>query len=146
MKHLTLTSAAGIRGRVLIGVWLLCAISAGSESPDLGDPGLSRGADSSPAPETGVASYYADKYHGKQTASGEVFDMHQLTAAHPRLVFGTRVRVTHVGNQRSVLVRINDRGPFIKGRVIDLSLAAAQELDMVRDGLAQVILEVVRQP
>jgi len=146
MKCLTFVPAAGIRRRVLMGVWFLCVvISAGSDSPYEVDPGSSSGTDAPPA-ETGVASYYADKYHGKRTASGEVFDMHQLTAAHPHHAFGTRIKVTHLGNQRSVLVRINDRGPFIKGRVIDLSLAAAQELHMVRDGLAQVKLELVRSP
>lgn len=93
--------------------------------------------------ETGVASYYAHKYHGKQTASGETFDMHALTAAHPTCKFGTRVKVTHLGNNRSVTVRINDRGPFIKERVIDLSLAAAKELQMVKSGIAQVKLEIV---
>jgi len=98
-----------------------------------------------PAPSaTGIASYYADKYHGKPTASGEIFDMHQLTAAHPKLRFGTIVKVTRLDNQRSVLVRINDRGPFIGGRVIDLSLAAAKELQMVRQGLAEVTLEIVK--
>jgi rare lipoprotein A len=70
--------------------------------------------------------------------------MHQLTAAHPRLAFGTRVKVTHVESNRSVTVRINDRGPFVKGRVIDLSLAAAEELQMVKAGIAQVKLELVK--
>jgi len=93
--------------------------------------------------EAGVASYYSDKFHGRQTANGEIFDMHQLTAAHPRLAFGTRVKVTHAESNRSVIVRINDRGPFVKGRVIDLSLAAAQELQMVKAGIAQVKLELV---
>lgn len=92
--------------------------------------------------ETGMASYYADQYHGKPTASGEVFDMHSLTAAHPSYRFGTRVKVTHLESGRSVIVRINDRGPFVKGRVIDLSLAAAKELRMVKAGLAQVKLEM----
>jgi rare lipoprotein A len=94
--------------------------------------------------EVGVASYYAHRYHGRPTASGEVFDLHQLTAAHPRYAFGTRVKVTHLGNNRSIIVRINDRGPFIQGRVIDLSLAAAEELQMVQGGLAQVKLEIVQ--
>lgn len=97
-----------------------------------------------PAAESGTASFYADKYHGKATASGEIFDMHQLTAAHPRLAFGTIVKVTNTENNRSVFVRINDRGPFVAGRVIDLSLAAAEELRMVKSGLAQVRLDVVR--
>ena len=98
--------------------------------------------DSSKA-ETGIASFYSTKFHGRQTANGEIFDMHQLTAAHPRLAFGARVKVTHSGNNRSVIVRINDRGPFVKGRVIDLSLAAAEELQMVKSGLALVKLEIV---
>jgi len=93
--------------------------------------------------EAGIASYYGAEYHGKRTASGEIYDMHQLTAAHPRYAFGTRVRVTHSGSNRSVIVRINDRGPFIKGRVIDLSQAAAEELQMVKSGLAQVKLEIL---
>lgn len=93
--------------------------------------------------ETGVASYYGTKYHGRQTASGEVFDMNELTAAHSTLKFGTKVKVTHLANNRSVTVRINDRGPFVKGRVIDLSRAAAEELQMVRAGLAEVKLEIV---
>lgn len=100
-------------------------------------------APSAAATESGTASYYADKYHGQPTASGEVFDMHQLTAAHPRLKFGTVVRVTNLDNHRSVLVRINDRGPFVAGRIIDVSLAAAEELQMIRSGLAAVTLEVL---
>lgn len=98
---------------------------------------------SSSTPETGIASFYGTKYNGRLTASGEVFDMNQLTAAHPRLPFGTRVKVTHLANNKTVTVRINDRGPFVKGRVIDLSLAAANELEMVQSGLATVKLEIV---
>ena len=90
--------------------------------------------------ESGVASYYAHKYHGRTTASGERFNMNDMTAAHKTLPFGTRVRVTNVSNGKSVTVRINDRGPFVKGRVIDLSLAAAKKLDMVNAGLAEVQL------
>ncbi len=88
--------------------------------------------------ETGVASYYAHKYHGRTTASGERFDMNDMTAAHKTLPFGTRVRVTNLDNGKAVTVRINDRGPFVKGRVIDLSLAAAKKVDMVRAGVANV--------
>ena len=95
--------------------------------------------------ETGLASFYGTKYHGQPTASGEVFNMNELTAAHPRLAFGTRVKVTHLANHKSVTVRINDRGPFVKGRVIDLSQAAAYELRMVDDGLAAVKIEVVEE-
>jgi rare lipoprotein A (peptidoglycan hydrolase) len=93
--------------------------------------------------ETGIASYYGEKYHGRQTANGEIFNMYELTAAHPKLKFGTKVKVTHLANQRAVTVRINDRGPFVKGRVIDLSQAAATELQMIRAGLAEVTVEIV---
>ena len=93
--------------------------------------------------ETGIASYYGTKYHGKPTANGEVFNMNDLTAAHPKLTFGTRVKVTHLESNRSVIVRINDRGPFVQGRVIDLSQAAAAELQMVKDGLARVKVEII---
>ena len=91
----------------------------------------------------GEASYYGARFHGRRTASGEVFDMYALTAAHPSLPFGTIVRVTHLGNGRQVTVRINDRGPFVGGRVIDLSYAAAQEIGMISSGIAQVRGEVL---
>lgn len=90
------------------------------------------------AAQEGIASYYGDRYHGRQTASGERFDQRALTAAHRTLPFGTRVRVTHLGNGRETVVRINDRGPFVSGRIIDLSKRAAEELEMVRSGTARV--------
>src|SRR5438128_2409435 len=94
----------------------------------------------------GIASYYAEPYHGRKTASGEVFDTYQgLTAAHRTLPFNTLVRVTNKTNGREVDVRINDRGPFIDGRVIDLSLRAAREIDMVRPGVAPVKLKVLKE-
>lgn len=88
--------------------------------------------------ETGTASFYGSRHHGKRTASGEPFDQHGLTAAHRTLPFGTRVQVTNLKNDRSVIVRINDRGPHTRGRLIDLSKAAAQQLDMIRSGTARV--------
>jgi rare lipoprotein A len=91
----------------------------------------------------GLASYYGAKYQGRKTANGETFDTARLTAAHRTLPFGTRVRVTNVDNGRSVVVRINDRGPFVTGRVIDLSPAAAKQLDMLRAGVVRVKLEVL---
>jgi rare lipoprotein A len=91
----------------------------------------------------GVASYYGRRFHGRLTANGETFDMNALTAAHPSLPFGTMVRVTNPRNSRSVIVRINDRGPFVAGRVIDLSRAAAKEIGLIRRGHAQVRLELV---
>ena len=89
----------------------------------------------------GVASFYTE---GTQTASGERFDTHELTAAHPTLPFGTRLRVTNVATGRSVTVRVNDRGPFVPGRVVDVSYAAAETLGMVEGGIAKVKLDVVR--
>ncbi|BBU32885.1 RlpA-like lipoprotein (plasmid) [Burkholderia sp. THE68] len=97
------------------------------------------------APQIGWASYYSGKFQGRRTASGERYDMRALTAAHRTLPIGTRVRVSNLARTRSVIVRINDRGPFAKGRVIDLSFAAAVELGLQRAGSAQVILEPVSQ-
>jgi rare lipoprotein A len=96
------------------------------------------------AAERGDASYYAHDFHGRKTASGEEFDMHELTAAHRTLPMGTRVRVTNLDNGRDVVVRINDRGPFKRGRVIDVSYEAAKKLDMVAAGVAPVRVEVLR--
>lgn len=93
--------------------------------------------------EVGMASYYADAHQGRRTASGERFDMHALTAAHRTLPFGTRVEVTNLENGRSVVVRINDRGPFVEGRVIDLSQAAARELRFLGRGTTRVRLKVL---
>jgi rare lipoprotein A len=95
-----------------------------------------------PAPryheQVGRASYYGKKFQGRRTASGERYDMHAFTAAHPRLPFGTVVTVTNLKNGRSVRVRINDRGPFTRGRVIDLSYAAAKKLGMLSKGVIRV--------
>ena len=91
----------------------------------------------------GVASYYADEFHGKQTSNGEIYDMNDLTAAHRTFPFGTKVRITHLENGKTVLVRVNDRGPFHEGRIIDLSLGAAKELDLVKTGTARVRIEVL---
>jgi rare lipoprotein A len=88
--------------------------------------------------EVGLASYYADRFHGRRTASGERYDRNAFTAAHRGLPFGTRVAVTNLDNGRSVTVRINDRGPFVKGRVIDLSHAAAVQLGMLQRGVVKV--------
>src|SRR4249920_3408845 len=93
----------------------------------------------------GVASYYAEPYNGRRTASGEIFDTYNgMTAAHKTLPFNTVVRVKNLQNGEEVDVRINDRGPFVKGRVIDLSLAAAKEIDLVRAGIAPVKLKVLK--
>ncbi|GBD25117.1 Endolytic peptidoglycan transglycosylase RlpA [bacterium HR30] len=95
------------------------------------------------AKQEGVASWYGPGFHGNPTASGEVFDQYELTAAHPSLPLGTRVLVTNLENGRQVEVRINDRGPFVDGRVVDLSYAAARVLGMTQAGTARVRLEVI---
>lgn len=92
---------------------------------------------------TGSASYYADRFHGQRTASGERFDNTAYTAAHRTLPFGTRVRVTNPATGASVVVRINDRGPFIRGRTIDVSRAAAERLGLIRAGHAPVSLDLL---
>ena len=97
-----------------------------------------------PGVQLGVASWYGGKHHGGPTASGERFDKNAMTAAHRTLKMGTRVRVIRNKNNRSVIVRINDRGPYGKGRIIDLSEAAARALDMIDDGIAQVRVEVLK--
>ena len=96
--------------------------------------------------ETGVASWYGDPYHGRHAANGEIFDMEKLTAAHRTLAFNTWLRVHNLDNGKTVIVRITDRGPFVGGRILDLSRAAAREIDMIGPGLAKVRLEVIRPP
>ena len=93
---------------------------------------------------SGHASYYGNELAGRRTASGEMFNPSDFTAAHRTVAFGTRVKVTHLGNGREVIVRVNDRGPWGRGRIIDLSYAAAKELGMHRSGTAQVKLTLMR--
>lgn len=92
----------------------------------------------------GTASFYGRDFHNKKTASGEPFDMNANTAAHPSLPFGTLCRVTNLDNNKSVIVRINDRGPFVANRVLDLSYGAAQQLDGVASGLINVKIEILK--
>lgn len=93
-----------------------------------------------PVIERGLASWYGERHHGRRTASGEVFDMNALTAAHKTLPFGTRVRVLNPASGQAVVVRVNDRGPFTPGRVIDLSRAAADRIGLTRAGVAPVVI------
>jgi len=93
--------------------------------------------------ETGKASFYADKYQSRKTASGERFDQSALTAAHKKLPFDTNVKVTNVENGKSIVVRINDRGPFVRGRVIDLSRSAFSKIGYTSAGVINVKIEVV---
>lgn len=118
---------------ILVGVLLATAGCASRQVPDTG----------AATPLVGLASWYGREFDGRRTASGERFDMNRLTAAHRTLPFNTRVRVTNLENGRSVEVRINDRGPFVEGRIIDLSYRAARKIGMVKPGLARVRLEVL---
>jgi len=105
-----------------------------SPAPDAVDTTLDREI------ERGRASWYGPRFHGRRTASGETFNMHDLTAAHKTLPFGTRVRVRNLANGQEVAVRINDRGPHVRGRVIDLSRAAAQQIGLLQMGLATIVV------
>jgi len=96
-----------------------------------------------PPTETGLASYYDDSFHGRKTASGEKYDKNKLTAAHKTLPFGTKVKIYNPANKKSVEVVINDRGPYIKGRVIELSKKAAQQIDLIKAGVAKVQITVL---
>jgi rare lipoprotein A len=96
--------------------------------------------------ETGIASWYGAPYHNRRGSNGEIYDMHAMTAAHRTLPLGSIVRVTCIASGESAVVRITDRGPFIEGRIIDLSQAAAQRIGLVRKGTAQVRIEVLKTP
>jgi len=91
--------------------------------------------------QEGTASWYGRPYHGRRTASGQIYNMHNFTAAHRSLPFGSRIRVTNMRNGRSVLLTVNDRGPFVRGRIVDVSYRAARALNFVRAGLVPVRLE-----
>ncbi|MFN4123279.1 MAG: septal ring lytic transglycosylase RlpA family protein [Flavobacteriales bacterium] len=97
------------------------------------------------APDTGIASFYSNAFHLRRTASGDIYHKDSLTAAHKHLPFGTLVRVTNLSNQKSVIVKINDRGMKGKNRIIDLSQAAARELSMISKGLAKVMIEIIHE-
>jgi len=92
---------------------------------------------------TGVSSFYGTDFHGKLTANGEVFDMYGLTAAHKTLPLNTTVRVTNLANNKSLILRINDRGPYIKGRILDCSYGAAKKLDFIIQGTTKVRIEII---
>jgi rare lipoprotein A len=94
-----------------------------------------------PYRQKGRASWYGKKFHGAKTANGEIYDMHQMTAAHPTLPLPSYAKVTNLANGKSVIVRVNDRGPFLRGRIIDLSYAAAFQLDYIKQGSAEVLVE-----
>src|SRR3984957_1625522 len=123
-----------------------CAHKKRAHVPPPPPPALSRPSAVPGAVETGIASWYGHPYHGRRAADGETYDMETLVAAHRTLPFNTWVRVYNLNNNKTVDVRIIDRGPFVDGRVIDLSHAAAQAIDMIGPGVAQVRLEIIRTP
>ncbi len=112
------------------------------------DPGGQRppATGSSSVYQRGEAGYYAKSFHGKLTADGGTFSSDGLTAAHRSLPFGTRVQVTNLDNGRKVIVRVNDRGPYVSGRIIDLSRRAAKQLHMIKDGVVPVTLSIISEP
>jgi rare lipoprotein A len=133
----------GVVGGWLLGLALAGAV-AGCATPR-GGPIVAP--DARPTvTETGLASWYGAPHQGRRTASGETFDMYRLTAAHPALPLGTRVLVTNLRNGRSVEVRVNDRGPTVAGRIIDVSYAAARKLGAAIDGVFPVRLRVLSWP
>ncbi|MCX7994953.1 MAG: septal ring lytic transglycosylase RlpA family protein [candidate division WOR-3 bacterium] len=97
-----------------------------------------------PSVEYGMASYYSDEFHGKKTASGEIYDKWDYTCAHRTLPFGTKIKVTNLENKKSVIVRVNDRGPHKEGRIVDLSYIAARDIDMLTKGVVKVRIEVIK--
>ena len=124
---IVMTSACAKRARVAAPVDGVMIASVGTEAD-------------------GQASYYGDPYHGRTTASGETFDKNKMTAAHRTLPFNTWVRVENQLNGKSVDVKVNDRGPFVPGRVIDLSEGAARKIEMIRSGVVPVRLEIIKEP
>ncbi len=122
---------------------LALAIAACAHAPRPAPPAPPSAAPSLERGEVGIASFYGRRFHGRRTASGARYDMHALTCAHPTAPFGTRLRVTEIDGGRSVVVTVTDRGPFTRGRVVDLSLAAARRLGIVGRGLARVRVERV---
>lgn len=132
-------------------IWLLAPLSLAllvsgcaerAPTPATPKAGAPR-ADQSRFSQQGKASFYASAHHGQRTASGERHDQHAMVAAHRSLPFGTRVRVINLQNKKQVTVRINDRGPFVRGRIIDLSRAAAAQLGMIDRGVARVRIETI---
>ena len=134
---------------ILAGIFSACASSPLFTKDRYGEPKVSpskpvsTNSSGRATTSTGIASYYAHDFHGKKTANGETFDMHQFTAAHRSFPFNTKVKVTNLDNGKSCVVRVNDRGPFKLERIMDLSLGAAEALDMMKSGTANVRLEVV---
>jgi rare lipoprotein A len=128
------------RSRLSLALTVLMVLSNGCSLVRL--PGV--GGIASGRPQVGMASFYGKQHHGQRTASGEPFDANAMTAAHPSLPFGTRLEVTNLENGRTVIVRVNDRGPFIANRIVDLSYAAARALGVSQDGVARVRVQALQ--
>lgn len=128
-----LHARAGLTLALAVGLWL-----GGCAAPSRTDPSVPDAGQISTEMDAGMASWYGERFHGKRTASGEAFNMNEFTAAHKTLPFGTQVQVRNLDNGQEVVVRINDRGPFTRGRVIDLSRAAAQAIGLIQTGTARV--------
>lgn len=144
MRAPRLFVAIAVVGLLAVGAGGCVSTSGGLAGPNFDDS--SDRDDRDRDAQVGKASFYAHKFHGRRTASGETYDETQLTAAHRTLPFGTRVRVTNLENGRKVTLRVNDRGPHVKNRVIDVSYAAAKKLRFVRDGITRVRVEVKERP
>lgn len=137
LRHTPRAHPARWLGEAVCALALLVLAGCGST------PKSGGGAVASGHSESGQASYYGNEFHGRKTANGERFDQGKLTAAHRTLPFGTRVKVTNTQNGKSVVVRVNDRGPFVKGRVIDLSSSAFKSLASLNAGVVPVRLQVI---
>lgn len=123
------------RGAIHIALLFVCVAGSGCKLLPWGGGNV----------QTGKASWYGGEYHGRATASGETFDQWAMTAAHRDLAFNTVVLVKNLNNGKTAKVRINDRGPFVRGRIIDLSRGAAEKVDMIRDGVVPVRVEILRR-
>ena len=130
--------------KALLLLAVVALLGSGCASAPRSQPSAGASATQS-GPTVGVASYYGKQYHGRKTASGERFNMYELTAAHRTLPFGTNLKVTNLANDRSVVVRVNDRGPFKRDRILDVSLEAARRLQMIAPGTARVRIEPLNQ-
>jgi len=130
------TSVSYIAIALTAAYMLVMSGCAHSPAPEQAEEGLSY---------TAVASWYGDDFHGRRTASGEVYDMHGYTAAHKTFPFGTKLRVTYLRTGRSAIVTVNDRGPFVSGRDLDLSRGAADEIGLLIDGVGEVYIEILER-
>ncbi len=135
--------------RKLVMGWavaVLVALSAQSVAEPDATAALNEAMDERASYQVGIASWYGEECLGNQTANGELYDMNGLTAAHRELPFGTRIRVTNLVNNRSLILRVNDRGPGVPGRLLDVSKEAAKRLGFTQSGLVQVQIEVLHYP